>query len=140
MKTINVFRIWLWANLMIGFLFIVFLMFSKVFKFEDIGWILISLSIGFILSLPSIIALMIFKYFYIKINSKNNFVPYILVIITINVLYFITYYFSTYYFEAKWIYFFLLTTFCGIVAFYIEYNNIKKENTKVVDSENKLIL
>ena len=131
MKSKNVFLLWLWANLMIGFWAGVFAL-TKEGPMND-GFImcLIVLGIGFLFTIPSLIVLMIFNHFYSQKNISNNFIPYVLIIVAINFLYFIIYYFSSSYnFEIRWIAFFLLTTFCGLVALFIEYNKAKKNNIK----------
>ena len=111
---------------MIGFWAGVFALTQEGPMKDGIVMCLIVFGIGFLFTIPSLLILLIFRYFYSKNGNLSNFVPYVLVIIFINFLYFITYYLSLDNFEIKWVAFFLLSTFCGLVALFIEYNKVKK--------------
>ena len=135
MKPKNIFRLWVWANLMIGFWTAIFTFFQDELFYNDAGIYLLALGIGFVFSVPSLIILMIFQNFYTKKNVETNFVPYILIIVLINFLYLVGYYISDKSYDLNVIYFFFLTTFCGIVAFFIENNKVTNTNTLIKNDE-----
>ena len=135
MKSKNIFRIWLWGNLMIGFWMGVFKLFEGELVLDGIVIYFLVIVIGFLFSVPSLIILMIFQNFYQKKNIENNYAPYVWVILLINFLYLLVYYASSPYFKIKEIAFFFLSTFCGMVAFFIEYNKVKKNISKIETEE-----
>ena len=127
MKAKNIFLLWLWANLMIGFWAGIFALTQEGPMNDGFIMCLVVFGIGFLFTIPSLIVLMVFHAFYSNKNSISSIIPYVLIIVFVNFLYFITYYFSySYNFEMKWIAFFLLSTFCGLVALFIEHNKVKK--------------
>ena len=138
MKSKNVFRIWLWANLMIAFGAFIFTFSQGESLKEGAGTYLLFLGIGFLFSVPSLIILMIFENFYPKKNEGNNIVPYILIILLINILYAIVYFTFNRFYNSEGIYFFILTTICGIAALFIEYNIAKKNTNKFAKEEIKI--
>ena len=131
MKPTNIFRIWLWADLMIGFWSSIFYLIdnknSNDFGERTVYLFLVAIVIGFLFTIPSIMLLLVFQHYHTKNkgNATDIIKPYLLFIVFINVLYLLPILFmgST---ELDTLSFFLLTTFCGFVAFFIEYTKVKK--------------
>ena len=127
MKRINVFLIWLWANLMLGICTIVYCISDSLFLLDGFSGALGLMVYGFFFTIPSLVVLIIFQYVYSssKKSITNNLFPYLKAVLFINLAYFLIYLVGEGYNEIKGIFFFILTTICGILAFYIEYSRVR---------------
>ena len=136
MKLKNVFLIWLWANLMLAFCTVVYCTYDNLSVTNGISNAFAYMVYGFIFTIPSLIALLIFQFVYSsnKKNKTNNLFPYLKVVLGINFTYFLIYLVGGGYNEIRGIFFFILTTICGVLAICIEYNRAK-ENKKNIEAE-----
>ena len=136
MKRINVFLIWLWANLMLGICTIIYCISDSLFLLDGFSGALGLMVYGFFFTIPSLVALVIFQYIYSsnKKSITNNLFPYLKVVLGINFTYFFIYLINGGYNEINGILFFVFTTFCGVLAFYIEYSRVRG-NKKSVEKE-----
>ena len=133
MKLKNVFYIWFWANIMLLFCgFIYYLFVSHSFSDVLSGMLFITV-IGIMLTIPSLVVLTLFQFVYSssKKSKINNFYPYLNIILFINFVYLIIYLAIGGYQEIEGILFFFLTTFCGIMALFIENDKVKKSIPKI---------
>ena len=133
MKLKNVFYIWFWANIMLLFCgFIYYLFVSHSFSDVLSGMVFITV-IGIMLTIPSLVVLTLFQFVYSssKKSKINNFYPYLNIILFINFIYLMIYQAMGGYQEIEGILFFFLTTFCGIMALFIENDKVKKSIPKI---------
>ena len=140
MKLINVFLIWLWANLMLAFCTVLYSTYVNLSVTNGIGNAFAYMVYGFFFTIPSLVALVIFQYVYSsnKKSITNNLFPYLKVVLGINFTYFLIYLIGGGYNEIRGIFFFIFTTICGVLAFCIEYSrviankkSIEKEQTQI---------
>ncbi len=127
MKYKHIFLIWLFANIILGLTAYFYLFFqSGNNKFNDFEMILIVALYGLFLTLPSLIILSAYYFFYFK---KLMYADYkfklIAIIVIINILYFLaSYYFFT--MAKEFNYFFLASTLAGLISFAIMDKKVNK--------------
>ena len=140
MRYLNVFLIWLWANMILiisAFILINLHYYLKdgiigkdIGLYQNIG---ITILIGFLLTVPSLILMLSFHFLYSKNKSdvKDYLKPYCILILSINLLYLIPYK-MIFGLERLWgghitlPMIFFLTNAAGLVGLYIEQKKIRK--------------
>ena len=133
MKLKNVFYIWLWANMMLMFCGFIYYLFVS-HGFSDVLSVTLFITVmGIMFTIPSLVVLTLFHFSYSssKKSKINNFYPYFNIILFINFIYLIIYLAIGGYQEIEGILFFFLTTFCGIMALFIENDKVKKSILKI---------
>ncbi len=123
MKYINVFLVWLWADIILA---------TGCVIFDFNNEIVSVIGIGFVCTLPSLVILIIVHTIFAKYNkSHSNYsTHYLLLIIGVNILYlifcFLTIGFAKWVSDAKFfILAFACTTLAGIISFFIEQKRIQ---------------
>ena len=142
MKYKQVFFIWLIADLFLalGLLsFVIYELFTggNANDMEMFFWVLLY---GFVVSLPSLLLMTLFHFIFIK-NAKtpaNYPIPYIALIISINILYLLMGQFG-FGMTGEFNVFYIGSTLAGLIAFYVVDKQIKKtaaakEKNTVVDA------
>lgn len=127
MRYKDVFLIWLLADMLLATGLVILSFFTLKFAEGDAGMVLLMIIFGLIISLPSLVAMLIFHAVY-KATIKNNYhhLPYLLLIFIINFLYWL---FGNHGFKSidiNYGYFILLTTLAGSMAFVIVGWRIRK--------------
>lgn len=130
MKYKDVFKIWLYANVILAIGIAVFSFLTN--GQNGVIWsALLVTGILFFFSLPSLIALCCFHAWYSnKAEENGNFAAsYIAAIVSINILYFLSsIIFFDIDFELALLY--LATTAAGIISFYIVYKQVKRRSSE----------
>ena len=141
MRYLNVFLIWLWANMILIVAAAILINLHYYIKEGTIGnhiglyqSIGITIFAGFLLTIPSLILMLIFHLLYSKNKSevKEYLKPYCVLILSINMLYLIPYQ-MVFGLERTWggpitmPMIFFLTNAAGLVGLYIEHKKITKE-------------
>lgn len=130
MKYKDVFKIWLYADVILLLLLIAAAVISGE-NINDGGFVLLAMLIGTGLSLPSLVALSCFYLWHNnKVGSSENFVAsYIAAIVSINILYFLSsIILFDFDFEEALLY--LVTTASGLASFYLVYKQVKRRSTE----------
>ncbi|MBP6432025.1 MAG: hypothetical protein KA319_09670 [Ferruginibacter sp.] len=134
MKYKHVFFLWIWANLILALgalltVFVVSLPFGS--RNNDWGMFLLVFAYGFFISLPSLVTMLCFHYFYSQksILKKDYFKVYSLVILVVNVLYLLCSYFI-FKMGGEFSLLYLFTTLAGFISLYLVHLKIKKEERK----------
>jgi hypothetical protein len=130
----HVFLLWFWADLILVIGGLIALFGTNMlngFKNTDFGMTLLVFGYGLVLSLPSLIVMLIFHYFYSKksLLKKNYFKVYSLVVIAINILYALCSYFI-FKMQGEFGLLFIFTTIAGFIALYLVHLKIKKEERR----------
>lgn len=144
MKFKHVFFIWLLADLFlaVGLFATMFTTLAKDENFKDAGFLVAVVFYGVLLSLPSLVVLLIFHAIYSKQQRTiDEYVKtYCIVILTINVLYFIV---SNRGFSDSgtlFNYFYIFTTIAGLLALFLVQRNVRKQYVIAEErSENDLL-
>ncbi len=134
MKYKHVFLIWLLADVFLAsgvLCFFLYDMFNGS-NTNDLGMFLLVIAYGISISLPSLLAMLLFHFIFTKKapNTLNYAKPYIALIICINVLYLLIgqYVFGM---TGEFKYFYIGTTLAGLLAFYLIDKKIKKTVIKL---------
>jgi sulfite exporter TauE/SafE len=134
MKYKHVFFIWLLAD---GFLAaggLCFLIYTAATESaSDGGMVLLVIGLGILVSLPSLIVMLIFHGIFTQnaANPANYFSPYIILIVSINILYLVIGR-IVFTMPGEFGYVYIGTTLAGLLAFYLVDRKIKK-NTVFVE-------
>jgi protein-S-isoprenylcysteine O-methyltransferase Ste14 len=133
MKYKHVFFIWLLADAFLAAGGLCFLAYTAVTESARDGEIFfLVIGIGILFSLPSLIVMLIFHAVFTN-NAKdpaNYFSPYIILIVTINILYLVIGR-IVFTMPGEFGYVYIGTTLAGLLAFYLVDRKIKKINTAV---------
>lgn len=133
MKYKDVFKVWLYADVILMLLVLVAAAVITGEGIDDGGFVLLAVLVGAGLSLPSLIALLCFHSWYSnKKEEKEKFVTsYVAAIISINILYFLI---SVFLFniDIKPALLYLVTTGAGLISFYIVYKQINRRQNEVL--------
>jgi hypothetical protein len=127
----HVFLLWFWADLILAIgLFVAYFAvgFYNSAKNNDYGMYLFVLGYGLVISIPSLIAMLIFHSLYNQksILKKNYFKVYSLVILVVNLLYLLCSYFI-FKMGGEFSLLYLFTTLAGFISLYLVHLKIKKE-------------
>lgn len=134
MKFKHVFLLWFWADLIlaIGTLFVMIGInqFNGV-KNSDFGMLLLVFGYGLVLSLPSLVTMLIFHYFYSQksLLKKSYFKVYSLVVLSINIVYTFCSY-AIFKMQGEFGLLFIFTTISGLLSLYLVHFKIKREERK----------
>ncbi len=129
MKYKNVFLIWLWADLFLIVVAVCFWLAGLIrdsVVSDDFTIFLLAIGIGILFSLPSLVIMLLFHTVFIK-KSKNPaawFKPYLVLILAINILYFVIVKIA-YDIENNLMLFFLFSTISGLLALFLMSRRIK---------------
>jgi hypothetical protein len=126
----NVFFIWLWADIILIVLALIFAIGIYVTDGNQSGSteiLLMAIAYGFLLTVPSLLILLVFHYFFntYASNTSNYKQPYLLLIISINIIYALVGRYS-FTMPATFSYLHIITTLAGIAAFYLVDRKIHK--------------
>lgn len=132
LSNVDVFKVWLFADVIIG-LFALFFCIIQKNNFSQVASLsLIGGLIGLIYSIPSLILLLFFNLISKKILSRiNQFYSFGVLIVIVNVIYFIVFILSDFFSEKKEALVFILTTLAGLIS--LLFVNLKKLNPMCLD-------
>lgn len=130
----DVFLLWFLADLILGvglFLTMFAINFSDGTKNNDYGMFLFVLVYGLLISIPSLVAMLIFHYFYNQKSmlKKDYLKVYSLVILGINVVYMLCSYFI-FKMGGEFNLFYLFSTIAGFISLYLVHLKIKNEERR----------
>jgi hypothetical protein len=133
-----VFLVCLWANLLIGIGTALFAFFTSGMAIDEFGIILMVGLYGLGITLPSLIVLFIFHVAYTYKNrpQKNYLLHYSLLVIFINLAYWlVSAYMSRFITDEIVPVFFLYTTFAGVLALLLVNHRIKKRISNTANAQ-----
>jgi hypothetical protein len=138
MRWKDIFLIWVWANLLIGAGTAIAAFFMSDMEVDAFPIILMVGIYGLLITLPSLGIMCIFHAAYTYSNKlrQNYLVHYSLLIISINIVYWVVaVYMGRFYMDEMVTAFFLYTTFSGILALLLVNHRIKKRisNTAIAE-------
>ncbi len=137
MKYKHIFLIWFWADVLLGFGFILFSIVKLILYSPHnieisslVGSTIVFGVMGVLYSLPSLLTMLGFHFIYDKYlrNSMNHIVYYLLVILFINSCYVLVGKFAPekyqpiyilYEYSRYWYYIFIPTTLAGLLSFFL---------------------
>jgi hypothetical protein len=136
----NVFQLWFWADLILLLGGIIFALVISSGDLNVIGFVLLVAVYGVAVSLPSLIAMLIFhSVYYRKGRDTANYVQvYIIVILVINVLYLLVSYFFYEDMGASFDFVYIGTTVAGLISLFIVDKRIKKAEPILVEEGEKI--
>jgi hypothetical protein len=127
MRWKDVFMIWLWADLLLAAGVIFAGVYINKGSSDDFGLIILVVLYGIFVSLPSLAVMLLFHVIYTKKMQRNHTWPYMLLILCINLIYWLIGTFFNYYTPRnEWTYLILFTTLAGILGFAIISRKIKR--------------
>jgi sulfite exporter TauE/SafE len=134
MKYKHVFFIWLLADAFLAAGGLCFLIYTAATESaSDGGMVLLVIGLGILVSLPSLIVMLVFHGIFTQnaANPANYFSPYIILIVSINILYLVIGR-IVFTMPGEFGYVYIGTTLAGLLAFYLVDRKIKK-NTVFVE-------
>jgi predicted neutral ceramidase superfamily lipid hydrolase len=145
MKYKHVFKIWILADafLALSLTIYLFITIDQPLNSKDLsdpGFFILIIGWGVIVSIPSLIAMMIFHHFYLKkaTGSSNYVTTYIIVILVINALYLACTHLPNYHMGNDFDVFFIFSTLAGLLAlFCIDWRIRRAKKLEPVDMFNE---
>ncbi len=131
--------VWLVANVCIVIFTLIFSLLNNGFASFSIGISLFSGFVGFICTIPSLMMLIIFQRMYSTNVVTPKLVHYVLLILGLNVQYFIYFHDTKINVFGNTSSFFIVTTISGIASLLIFYKQPKKDNDQYEFDSNKII-
>ncbi|MBL0146404.1 MAG: hypothetical protein IPP48_12330 [Chitinophagaceae bacterium] len=131
MKYKHVFFVWLLADIILGAGSLIALLVSNIsagVHNGDYGMLLLVFLYGLGISLPSLVIMLLFHYFYLKKSplTIKYFRVYSLLILGINLLYLLVSY-IVFKVQGEFFILYIFTTIAGFIALFLIHQKIKKE-------------
>jgi chromate transport protein ChrA len=133
MRWKDVFLIWLLADVLLaaGSLIAVLITGGVRNDLEIFPFVLLY---GFLVTLPSLAAMLLFHavYSHVKKNETYQVLPYLLLVLSINLIYWLVWIFTFRHYENFQTWLILCTTIAGLIALAIVHLRIKKREQQVI--------
>jgi hypothetical protein len=132
MRWKDVFMIWLWADVLLGAGAVIFAIFTSAMFTGGPVLMLLVLLYGLLISLPSLVIMLLFHAICRRKSSSNYFWPYTMLILSVNIAYWITGTYFLGYTNTEYIAFIGCTILAGLLGFAIVNNTIQKREKQNV--------